>query len=347
MLASQRTPPAPCSSSATRRFRFCVPDEWYRRTTSISRSLSSSSLDEGESTIRDHTRMDDDGESDKEDTAKVVERPQHPSVESIFTSPPSPPLPDASKNRLSTLFDSWLHSPPPASSPTTSSGRDSRHVSEPMLVDTSRGGTIGLKGGSSAGMGFSVPESNEDAETYGHEIDVDPADFEKMMNELGLKDAQRQAMHQLPSDRKRYLLRQNHQFRPSAGSRPPVSPSTRSSIANSQTYGPTSAVNLLPRLVPQLTGDSIMKRFSISGWGGSATTTSPALDPTHAEGSNARGRTSFNTENAFIQPQTTGGLWSSWWASSGGAKELQVNVQDKNLDEANSVEFYVDGMRTG
>jgi diaphanous 1 len=44
-------------------------------------------------------------------------------------------------------------------------------------------------------------------------------------------------------------------------------------------------------------------------------------------------------EPQFLQPQTTGGLWSSWWASSGGEKNAQSKGQPK---EGKSPKWYVD-----
>jgi diaphanous 1 len=162
-----------------------------------------------------------------------------------------------------------------------------------------------------------------------------------------LKEPQRQAMHQLPADRKSYLLGQHKQSR-AALSKP------HSHIAQpsySATYGPSSAGNLLPRLVPQLTGDSgLMKRLSITGWGTASATspTSPSSSTRNAERPD-RGWLSSQAQNAKtteepepLQPQTTGGLWSSWWASSGGEKITQSKGQ---LKEGKSPKWYVNGIK--
>jgi diaphanous 1 len=150
-------------------------------------------------------------------------------------------------------------------------------------------------------------------------------------------------MHQLPRDRKLYLLEQHRQSRI-------ATPKLRSHGAQpsySATYGPSSAGNLLPRLVPQLTGDSgLIRRLSIGGWG--ATTAAPSS----ASGSNRKwdpvdsnwttGKEAKATEEPQpLQPQTTGGLWSNWWASSGGEKTAGRG----QLKEGNSPKWYVDGIK--
>jgi diaphanous 1 len=162
-----------------------------------------------------------------------------------------------------------------------------------------------------------------------------------------LKEPQRRAMHQLPTDRKLYLLEQHKQYRV-ASARPS---SHVAQPSYSATYGPSSAGNLLPRLVPQLTGDSgFIRRLSITGWGGSS-----AASPMSASGSNRKDeKLDPNPQSAQVhgakateelqslQPQTTGGLWSSWWVSSGGEKTA---TQGKNSKEAKTPKWYVDRIK--
>src|ERR1700756_1234515 len=91
-------------------------------------------------------------------------------------------------------------------------------------------------------------------------------------------------MHQLPVDRKLYLLEQQKQYR--VASAKPHSHGAQPSY--SVTYGPSSAGNLLPRLVPQLSGDSgLMKRLSITGWGSAS-----AAPLSSNSGSNRKGERS-------------------------------------------------------
>jgi diaphanous 1 len=153
-----------------------------------------------------------------------------------------------------------------------------------------------------------------------------------------LKEPQRRAMHQLPADRKLYLLEQHKQYRVATAK----SSSHVAQPSYSATYGPSSAGNLLPRLVPQLTGDSgFMRRLSITGWGGSS-----AASPLSASSSNRKGEkldpNSQSEEPQPLQPQTTGGLWSTWWISSGGEKSA---TQDKDAKEAKTPKWYVDRIK--
>jgi diaphanous 1 len=99
-----------------------------------------------------------------------------------------------------------------------------------------------------------------------------------------------------------------------------------------KSYGPASATGLT-RLVPQLTGDGLMKRLSI--WGNST------IDANGATSGNFDGpipngdsKAQITEEPQPIQPQATGGLWSSWFASSGG-KVVEGTPK-----------WYVDGLQT-
>jgi diaphanous 1 len=154
-------------------------------------------------------------------------------------------------------------------------------------------------------------------------------------------------MLELPLERKRYLLRQNQEFLASTsagtlskGSAPQVSHSERSGSA------------LLPRLVPQLTGGtSLMNRFSIPGWGASnATPPLSSADSSRSSGESDRSHKGdvelekITEEIQPLQPQNTGGLWSSWWASSGGDKGRE---QASHKEMSQSAKSYADGIHTG
>lgn len=168
---------------------------------------------------------------------------------------------------------------------------------------------------------------------------------------MGLKGEKRTAMYQLSPDRKRYLLQQNRAYR----SATPQSPSKPNPASYSASYGPSSAAALLPRLVPQLTGDALMRRFSVTGWGsGSISASSPVAEETIVSGEfDSLVRTKslgsktqmekmvVEEEAKPIQPQTTGGLWSSWWASSGGEKS-----GDKIKETGKTAKWYVDGLKS-
>ena len=162
------------------------------------------------------------------------------------------------------------------------------------------------------------------------------AEFEKMMDELGLKGPQRTAMQQLPIDRKRYLISQNRLHstpsKTTSKQEQPTSPGFQSA-----SYGPSSATSIIPRIVPQLTG-GVMRRFSLStiGWGDNATTpTSPplSLEPTSdleisTEGTGSSPTTPTAPEPTPLVPQTTGSLWSWWGAGSTINNPAETNIKD-------------------
>lgn len=147
-------------------------------------------------------------------------------------------------------------------------------------------------------------------------------------------------MYKLPPQQRHYLFKQHREARAASLSKA-TTPRAVTHAAQASTYSPASANGIIPRLVPQLTGDSgIMKRFSIVGWGSS---TSPSHSPRSSTDFDAakkeRPATPTKVEAQPMQPQTTGGLWSSWWSSSGG---------DKAQTEATKTpKWYVDGIRSG
>lgn len=162
-----------------------------------------------------------------------------------------------------------------------------------------------------------------------------------------MKEPQRQAMHQLPVDRKLYLLEQHKQYRVTSAR----SHSRTAQPSHSATYGPSSAGNLLPRLVPQLTGDAgLMGRLSITGWGSASAAPHLSTSGSNRKGERPEPSSPIQTHGATtteepqpLQPQTTGGLWSSWWVSSGGEKN--ATAQGKNTEEAKIPKWYVDKIK--
>ncbi len=154
-------------------------------------------------------------------------------------------------------------------------------------------------------------------------------------------------MYQLPPEQRQYLFNQHRAASMSKGTAPKrqVSHATQAS-----TFSPASASGLIPRLVPQLTGDSgIMRRFSIVGWGG-ATSSSPTGSPRSSADLDSSRKDSISTtdpvESTPLQPQSTGGLWSSWWTSSGGERGPSTGTGAQQ--EASKVpKWYVDRIRSG
>lgn len=162
-------------------------------------------------------------------------------------------------------------------------------------------------------------------------------------------------MYRLPPEQKRYLLEQNQVSRGSTLSKGSAAKVNRAA-ATASTYGSASAATILPRLVPQLTGDSgLMKRFSIAGWGSTVSNSSPV--PTSTPPESPRSSTDLGprrrdstvsirsldkgSDMPSVQPQTTGGLWSNWWTSSGGSSGSAIKETEK------TAYWYATGLRNG
>lgn len=146
-------------------------------------------------------------------------------------------------------------------------------------------------------------------------------------------------MYALSPERKKYLLRQNRQFR-STNQQVPSSPNF--GTTHSASYGPASASAFLPKLVPQLTGDAgLMRRFSVLGWGSTVETdiAQPVNSPPR--------RASMSEETQPLQPQSTGNLWSSWWASSGGEGSPVISDKQASKESSKSAKWYIDNLRVG
>lgn len=152
-------------------------------------------------------------------------------------------------------------------------------------------------------------------------------------------------MYKLPQQQRQYLTKQHRDSRASSMSKATSSQRITSHAAQASTYSPASGSDY--RIVSQLTGDSgIMKRFSILGWGattppGHSPRTSVDVDAAARDGSTAPGKA---TDPAPVQAQTTGGLWSSWWSSSGGEKGT---VTGDKKEVSKTPRWYVDGIRSG
>lgn len=148
---------------------------------------------------------------------------------------------------------------------------------------------------------------------------------------MALKGESRDAMYKLPDMSKKYLLQQHHETRPKH-------PGHKHQPSHSVSYGPSSGSTLLPRLVPQLTGDSnFFRRLSLSNWGSGdlPSYSSPSI------GSNViPHNTGFSEQTEDIQylsPQSTGGFWSNLWSLSGG---------DNSKRDSTSPSWYMEPLRT-
>ncbi|EMD40584.1 hypothetical protein CERSUDRAFT_102967 [Gelatoporia subvermispora B] len=326
----------PIGPSATRTFRFCVPDEWYRR--SRSRTISSSSLTPSEATIRRLADLEEEEEEDSEvvdGTARqkdLVQPQERETISPQATGTAADWRGSVSASRLSSLLEGWVYSTPSG----TGSISQRKPVSEPKLID--RRNSIIIAG-----------PADMTTTDGGAADDVDAAVFEEFLDELGLKGPNRDAMYHLPPEKKRYLLETGAATMSKATA---ARSASKVVAAQASTYSPATTASLLPRLVPQLTGDSgIMKRFSIAGWGsgsGSDGGNTPKRSSTeHSDrrsSTEATGLCADELEAQPIQPQSTGSLWSSWWTSAGGEK-ASSDVKGQSKESGKTATWYVDGIR--
>ncbi|KAI0028371.1 hypothetical protein K488DRAFT_89818, partial [Vararia minispora EC-137] len=283
--------PAGFSLHATHTLRFCVPDEWYRRSRERS-SSSARSIEPSDATIKALQAMEAD-DDDEYGTAKQTVSPATSTVSRRNAGVVASSVASSSGNgsgdwratisqtRLSSMFTGWLspsdepaHPPPaPAPAPAPGFAPQRMSVSAPTLVDLA-----------------ASAESEPDAGA-----------FEAMLDDLGLSGKPRERMYNLPPARRRQLLEQHVQTQPAPA-----------------TFGPSARATVLPRLVPQLTGGDLMKRLST--WGAS-----PPADKAEFA---ARRRMSGQQHEQPVAPpetepplqaQTTGSRWAGWWYSSGGS----------------------------
>ncbi|KAL5507835.1 hypothetical protein ACEPAH_5453 [Sanghuangporus vaninii] len=310
----------------SKQYRFCVPDEWYRRPNSRVPSISPS-----EATLRRLSDMEAE-EGEGEGTAK--QKRTAPSSPTLSTVKPRSGSPDSagtfSSKRFSSIFDGWLG---PTSVPSSSQeeAEENRRpiVSEPLAVEKR------------------MP-SVSDSES---ELSCDEEDFERMIDDLGLKGEKREAMRNMPIDRKRYLLRQNRQLRSMAGGKPAPQTSLQSA-----TIGPARAAPIVPSIVPNMTGDGIMKRFSLSSWGSSpsagepssGTPSSPRANGSLSSYEKTIAKDAGSNDAALLQPQTTGGLWGSWWTSSGTDSWMTSLSKSRapGAKDTSSTAYYAEGLRS-
>ncbi|KAG8807054.1 hypothetical protein FRC17_004673, partial [Serendipita sp. 399] len=293
-----RPSPFAVNTSAKRIIRFCVPDEWYRR--SKSRSLSLTPIDVGDpSTDPSSTNEEDD---DSGGTEK--QRPRLGGTSQLDNGTQSRP-----SNRFS-LFEGWgtLTSPSSGTKPLLqhlTGDRSSISVSAPLAVLEPQ----------KTGLAITTGEV--------HDLEDDDilAEFERMMDELGLKEDKKTGMRSMPLERKRYLVHQSRQ--------------TRSAIGKHSSQANTTPVISTP-ISPQATGSGLMKRFSI--W---VAPTPPAPLPSTASQTDIKVPI---PESPTIVPQTTGGLWSGWWL--GGPREPEKS-KEPDRTEPKSTGWYVDGIRNG
>lgn len=151
----------PLCSSARRSFRFCIPDEWFRRPKS--RPVTSTSLESSESKVEQLADLEKSEEKDEstddEGTAKQQKVVQTPRPHNEEHNPPDWRS-SLSQGRLSNLFDGLLGNPPSTSFKISAPERV--NVSEPKLVEHHTGSSgAGNSSGYSEESGTEEPDSME------------------------------------------------------------------------------------------------------------------------------------------------------------------------------------------
>lgn len=162
----------PFQSSARRTLRFCIPEDWFRRSTSHHLSLPSLPSHAALNQSGDSEESDQDASTEGEGTAK--QQKMTGTTHYLNERPNSVGLVGSlSQGRLSSFFDGWLSSNLVSTSPTRSSTMgfpsDRVVVSEPKLVEHRTGDTHSLDGE------YVVSAGEGDGE------EPDPAAFERML----------------------------------------------------------------------------------------------------------------------------------------------------------------------
>ena len=159
----------PLGRSASRSFRFCIPDEWFRR--SKSRSVSSTS-NVSQDTIRRLADLEEEAEDeDEEDEGGGTAKGKPSDAPAPLESPPGSggfkaPMDwrgSVSQHRFSSILDSWMRPQSPTTERPSTPTPEKKVVSEPKLVEHK--------------TGDSTTSSTTDEQTNG----VDPDAFEQML----------------------------------------------------------------------------------------------------------------------------------------------------------------------
>lgn len=271
----------------------------------------------------------------------------------------SPPVgAPTSSSRLSSLFDAWKQPVVEAASSSTASPAGtlrSRIVSEPVPADGfKRFSQLSLNiDGSGASRDSGTHLIDDCSETAPEDLE---SEFEQMMTELGMKEAQRAAMRKLDDDRKRFLIAQQRRSAPVKASQPPLrAVKTGGAPQRNSTY---DAIVTSPPAAP-----GHLKRFSLAGLGWSAESdvtpraerVDPMSSPTVSEASSIASSSTAPSEAAtppMPAPllQTATG-WTSWFSSGSPAKPPvtkghHANVQ-RQPEAQDTPAFYVSRMMTG
>ncbi|KAI5476137.1 hypothetical protein MNV49_000407 [Pseudohyphozyma bogoriensis] len=241
----------------------------------------------------------------------------------------------STKARLSTLFSDWIapEASKPAQAPTLAVDTPAnkiRLVSEPSSLEESRDLSLrfmSLTNGKRTSM-FVGGHAEEVEEEILDEKSL-AASLDMLMDELGMKQAQREAMRKLPPDRQRFLVSQHRQNNSSQSS--PLRPSKTGPEASTSDSGALAG----------------LKRFSL--WAAPPSASSPDVAPpprrpttTYQVGEAALpppSKPTSTAQNLERDPQS----WTSWWSAASNATGTghAVGTQAKDTPQ-----FYVDQVKS-
>lgn len=318
-----------------------TPSAW--RPASIFNSLwqspTSNVGDDSQDTIRAGPDSDDEDE-EGEGTLKGLEQGSKKPI-----VPARPNQASRGNTRLSSLFDVWSYPAAPADSVAEkenlkqSIGR-SRMVSEPMPVDDFRRmSTLNLNIASLA----TQSENGQNTESAALVADLD-SEFERMMDQLGIKENQRNAMRQMDEQRKRFLIAQQQQKETGVITQPIQShrtgPERNSSRQSTASYtSPTMALSGLKRFSLWSTATSSPVAEDDTHPHSPKAPASPVMSDTASVLSFASQDTEAHTPPAPLLQTATG--WSSWFSAGSPAKPAAALSVAPSSNAKDTPKFYI------
>lgn len=203
------------------------------------------------------------------------------------------PLASTSLSRLSTLFTDWVA--PTLDSPS------SKQISSPMAASTDP-----------------EEESTEDISSEALELE---ARLEAMMDDIGLKDAQKSAMRKLPPDRKTFLVTQHER-------------STQAATDSTAMRAPATTA-------------ADERRYSLNplAWFQEAEPESRPSSTLTVKASHTGTSWAGQDPQSPITSQSTGG-WTSWWSGGLGVSLTGASQQSVGQQSSDSPERYAYQIRS-
>ena len=319
-----------------------TPSAW--RPASIFNSLWQSPTSNVGDDSQDTIRADRDSDAEEEEgegTLKGLEQTAK------IAEPSRPALSSRGNTRLSSLFDVWSY---PTHSPDLNVTKDplkqsigrNRIVSEPMAVDD-------FRRASTLNLDITTLDVNLGAEPHASLANLD-VEFENMMDQLGIKQNQREAMRRMDEQRKRFLILQQQQKTSTSG-QPVESHRTGLERAGNRhstaSYtSPTMALNGLKRFSLWSTGSASSASELPSRPQSPEVPSSPVISDSGSVLSFVSQDTEAQTPPAPLLQTATG--WSSWFSAGSPAKpSTAVPHQAAGTAAKDTPEFYVSQIVNG